>query len=70
MNNKRDDFAWILELRHQNRAGSSRQHPRGQSYETVEQIFERRTKRRNRWKAIIILLLEVALPLIVFLLLL
>lgn len=69
MAGKRDDFAWILELLHETRRGSPRRSQRGAGYETVEELFERRTNRRKKWKSIIVLLLQIALPFIIFLLL-
>lgn len=69
MAGKRDDFAWILELVHAARRGSPRGPQRGASYETVEQLYERRVNRRRKWRSIIILILQIALPFIIFLLL-
>ena len=67
---KRDDFAWMLELLRRNRLGQTRGRAGGQSYETAEQIYERMMKRRNRLKTIIALILQLAIPLIIFLFLL
>ena len=67
---KRDDFAWMLELMRRGSLGPAKGRAGGQGYETAEQIYERRMKRRNRLKTIIALLLQLAIPLIIFLFLL
>ncbi len=67
---KRDDFAWILEFSRRYREGPKRQRPGGQRYENVEQIYDRRVRRKSRLKAIIALILQIAIPLIIFLFLL
>ena len=66
---KRDDFAWMLEFRRRG-DGPGRQRPGGQSYESAEQIFDRRVRRKRRLRTIIALILQIAIPLILFLLLL
>ena len=67
---KRDDFAWILEFSRRYREGPNRQRPGGQRYENAEQIYDRRVRRKSRLKAIIALILQIAIPLIIFLFLL
>jgi hypothetical protein len=67
---KRDDFAWMLEFRRRYRDASRRQRPGGQGYESAEQIYERRVRRRSKLKMIIALILQIAIPLIIFLFLL
>jgi hypothetical protein len=67
---KRDDFAWMLEFSRRYREGPRRQRQGGQGYESAEQIYDRRVRRRSRLKMIIALILQIAIPLIIFLILL
>ncbi|MDG6964898.1 MAG: hypothetical protein JRN27_06795 [Nitrososphaerota archaeon] len=67
MAEKRDDFAWIFDLlgKREGRAA-----PRsGEGYETVDQIFERRTRQKRTWKAVARLIIQL-LPLIIMVVLL
>lgn len=70
MGAKRDDFAWILDVLHEARRDSPGRAPRGAGYETPEQIYERRVTKRKKWRNILVLLLQIAIPFIIFLLLL
>lgn len=70
MAGKRDDFAWILGMLHEARRGSPKRVRGVEGYETPEQIYERRVTKRRKWRNIIALILQIALPLIIFLLLL
>lgn len=70
MTEKRDDFAWLLEVLRGRRENPHRQRGGRQEYETVDQIFERRTARKRTWKTILLFLIEIIPPLLVFIILL
>lgn len=58
MAKRRDDFAWIVELMKGTRRPQVRIDAVRQGYESVDQIFERRTRKKKSLGRFIILLIE------------
>lgn len=67
MGQRRDDFAWILELVRAKTRPPTRRRPGWEGYGSVDQILERRAQRNRMRRAVIQILMQVVILVVLIL---